>query len=125
MKVLLDENLPESVLPAFDRYETWHVNELGWQGKKNGELLHAASERVFDVLVTTDVNLYSQQKARLFGIAIIVLRVFSNAPAGVRPLVNEAQDSMNEIQPGEVKYIYIDQRLQQSDQRRRRGEFAD
>jgi hypothetical protein len=30
MKILLDENVPESVLPAFDRYETRHVNELGW-----------------------------------------------------------------------------------------------
>ena len=42
MKVLLDENVPETITMAFDRFETSHVNELGWQGKQNGELLAAA-----------------------------------------------------------------------------------
>jgi predicted nuclease of predicted toxin-antitoxin system len=62
MKVLLDENVPETLLPAFDRCETWHVNALGWQGRQNGELLQAAQEAGFTAMVTTDVNLYNQQR---------------------------------------------------------------
>ena len=44
MKVLLDENVPETLTAAFDRCETLHVNKLGWQGKENGALLLAAQE---------------------------------------------------------------------------------
>lgn len=124
MKVLLDENLPETVTSAFDRFATEHVNELGWQGIQNGELLLAAREAGFTVLVTTDVNLYNQQKARLHDLAIIVLRVFSNAPTGVLPLVSAAQDLFVSIAPGEIEYLYVDERLRASDQRRRRGQFA-
>ena len=124
MKVLLDENVPETATPAFDRFETTHVNELGWQGKQNGELLLAAREAGFTVLVTTDVNLYNQQKARLHDLAIIVLRVFSNAPVGILPLVSAAQDALAVITAGEIEYLYVDERLRASDQRRQRGEYA-
>ncbi len=124
MKVLLDENVPETVTPAFDRFETAHVNELGWQGKQNGELLQAAREAGFTVLVTTDVNLYNQQKARLHDLAIIVLRVFSNAPSGILPLVVAAQDALAAMTAGEIQYLYVDERLRASDLRRQRGEYA-
>lgn len=124
MKVLLDENVPESVLPAFDRYETRHVNELGWQGKKNGALLRAALEQEFTVLVTTDVNLYTQQKAVLHTLSVIVLRVFQNSLAGILPLVNDAQEIVARISPGTVEYLYAAETLQESDRRRKRGQFA-
>ncbi len=124
MKVLLDENVPETLTPAFDRFETLHVNELGWQGKENGALLRAARAAGFTVLVTTDVNLYNQQKARLHGLALVVLRVFSNAPAGILPLVSAAQDLLAVMAAGDIEYLYIDPRLRASDRRRRRGEFA-
>ncbi|MBI1762112.1 MAG: DUF5615 family PIN-like protein [Acidobacteria bacterium] len=124
MKILLDENVPEGVLPAFDRYETRHVNQLGWQGKKNGALLQAASEHGFTVLVTTDVNLYQQRKAEGHSLSVIVLRVFQNSLAGVLPLVNDAQDTTARITPGEVEYLYIAKTLQESDRRRKRGQFA-
>lgn len=51
MKVLLDENVPETLAPAFDCFETLHVNQLGWQGKENGALLLAAREAGFTALV--------------------------------------------------------------------------
>lgn len=124
MQTLLDENVPESILPAFDRYETRHVNELGWQGKKNGALLRAALEQDFTVLVTTDVNLYSQQKNVLNTLSVIVLRVFQNSLAGVMPLVNDAQEIAARITPGTVEYLYAAQTLQESDRRRKRGQFA-
>ncbi len=125
MKVLLDENVPETLTPAFDRFPTTHVNALGWQGKQNGELLLAAQAAGFTALATTDVNLYNQQKALAHGLAIIVLRVFSNAPTGILPLVATTQDLLARITAGEIEYLYVDERLRASDQRRRRGEFAD
>ena len=122
MKTLLDENMPQTLTTDFE--EAWHVNELEWQGKKNGVLLQAASEAGFDVLVTTDVSIYDQQKAKLYGVAILILRVFSNAPDGIAPLLQKAQTSINAMQPGNVEYLYIHERLRESDQRQGRGEFA-
>ncbi len=124
MKVLLDENVPETLMPVFDRFETLHVNALGWQGRQNGELLQAAQEAGFTALVTTDVNLYNQQKALVHGLALIILRVFSNAPAGILPLVTAAQDLLAVMAVGDIEYLYIDPRLRESDRRRQRGEFA-
>ena len=124
MKVLLDENIPQTIAFAFDRFTTRHVNELGWQGTQNGDLLVAARAAGFTVLVTTDVNLYNQQKARQHELAILVLRVFSNAPAGIIPLVAAAQEALTILSSGEIQYLYADERLRLSDQRRQRGEFA-
>jgi predicted nuclease of predicted toxin-antitoxin system len=61
MKTLLDENMPEKLAAAL--MDAQHVNELGWQGLKNGALLQTASEAGFEILVTTDASIYNQQKA--------------------------------------------------------------
>ena len=124
MKLLLDENMPRQLTRFFDEHETTHVKYLGWQELQNGELLTAMREEGIEVLVTTDVSIYNQQKARHHGIAIIILRVFSNKIESIRPLVNDAQNTALTIQPGEVKYIYAEPRLRELDERRHRGEFA-
>lgn len=46
----------------------------GWNRLSNGELLKAAEEAGFDVLVTTDQNIRYQQNLTGRKIAIIVLR---------------------------------------------------
>jgi hypothetical protein len=124
MKVLLDSNVPEGVLSAFDRYETRHANHQGWQTLKNGELLQTACDEQFTVLVTVDKSIDNQQKAALYGLAILILRVFSNTLEGVLPLVDAAQEAIGQLKPGEVLYLYIEPRLREIDRRRKRGEFA-
>jgi len=57
MRILLEESLPRRVerqLPAEHLIST--VQEQGWGGKRNGELLRLA-ERQFDVFVTMDRGL--------------------------------------------------------------------
>jgi len=51
--------------------------ELGWATLKNGELLAAAENHGFDVLVTTDTNLQYQQNLTQRKIAIVVLSTTS------------------------------------------------
>ena len=46
---------------------------MGWAGLANGELLNAAEEQQFEVLVTTDKNLRYQQNLAARRIAIFVL----------------------------------------------------
>ena len=39
MKLLLDEKLPKILKQHFPEYEVYTVRDMGWQSKKNGELL--------------------------------------------------------------------------------------
>ena len=66
MRVLLDENVDRSLRSQFDAgMEVLTVDECGWKGKKNGDLLRAAQVE-FDVLVTMDRNLEYQQNLKAF-----------------------------------------------------------
>jgi predicted nuclease of predicted toxin-antitoxin system len=58
MKVLIDECTPRALKYALAAHghESLTVQEAGWSGKENGELL-APAEAKFDVLVTLDANL--------------------------------------------------------------------
>ena len=62
MKVLIDECAPKALKTflAKHSHETLTVQEAGWAGNQNGELLKLA-EGHFDVLVTVDTNLRYQQ----------------------------------------------------------------
>jgi hypothetical protein len=53
------------------------VQEAGWAGKRNGELLKLA-EGSFAVFITLDTNLQYQQNLAGRQIAIIVIRAQSN-----------------------------------------------
>jgi hypothetical protein len=45
---------------ALPEHEVFTVQEMGWSGMKNGELLHSA-QAAFQVFITVDRNLYFQQ----------------------------------------------------------------
>jgi hypothetical protein len=62
MKVLIDECAPKAlkIALAVSGFDCTTVQEAGWSGKENGELL-ALADASFDVVVTIDRNLRYQQ----------------------------------------------------------------
>ena len=56
MRILLDECLPKRLTRDLTSHDARTVPEMGWAGKKNGDLLAVAS-RQFDVFLTVDRNL--------------------------------------------------------------------
>ena len=72
MKLLLDECAPKRLRNDFPGHEIRTVEEVGLKGLKNGELLRAAAEQ-FDVLLTVDRRMPSQQNISQFNLALIVL----------------------------------------------------
>ena len=54
MRILLDECAPRPLKREFADYEIRTVVEMGWSGKKNGELLQLMSKESFTILLTTD-----------------------------------------------------------------------
>lgn len=80
------------------------VQEAGWSGKQNGELL-AAAELEFDVLITVDTNLRYQQNMEGRGIAIVVLHSSSNRLEHLRQYFPACGLALERIKPGEIVLV--------------------
>jgi predicted nuclease of predicted toxin-antitoxin system len=74
VRVLLDEMLPAGVAKMLPDHEVTTVREAGWTGLDNGELLRAAAQAGFEVLVTADRSMPSQQNIATSGMAVILVR---------------------------------------------------
>lgn len=71
MRVLLDECFPRALRRELPGHDVKTVEEAGWAGVKNGELLRLAAKD-FDVLLTVDRNLEYQQNFSGLTLAVIV-----------------------------------------------------
>jgi hypothetical protein len=75
MKLLLDENIPRKLKNRLTEYEVFTVQEMGWNGKKNGDLLELMIEKGFDVFITADKNIKNQQNLSKYSIPVFILNV--------------------------------------------------
>lgn len=101
MRVLLDECLPRRLKRELVGHDTRTTPEMGWAGKRNGELLRLA-ERDFDVFLTVDRQLQHQQNLSAFNISVVVLVARSNALADLRPLMLMVLESLPSAKPGQA-----------------------
>jgi hypothetical protein len=104
MHVLLDECVPRKLRREITAESVKTVQEMGWAGIKNGELLRQAATR-FDVLLTTDHNIEHQQNIQSLDIAVIILIAATNDVDLLRPLMPQVQQALDEIRPSEIKHI--------------------
>ena len=102
MQVLLDECVPRPLKRELPDYQVRTVVEMGWSGKKNGELLQLMSEEGFTVLLTTDRNLQYQQNLQQVGIAVVVMVASSNRLLDLIPLIPKVSNALAQITPGQV-----------------------
>lgn len=104
MKLLLDECTPSVLKDDFIGHEVSTVEDAGIKGLKNGKLLRAASGK-FDVLVTVDKSIPSQQNLAAYGVAVLILRAISNRYEDLKPLIPQALSALEKIQPGDIVII--------------------
>jgi predicted nuclease of predicted toxin-antitoxin system len=105
MRVLLDENLPRQLKRHFTAdIEVLTVQERGWTGIKNSELLRLAAGE-FEVLLTMDRGVEFQQNLQSLPIGILIIRASSNRFEDLQPLLAEMRIALNTIQPGEVRRV--------------------
>ena len=99
MKILLDESVPRLLKLRLPQLNISTVQEMGWTGVQNGELLRRA-EGHFVVLITADRNLRYQQNLSGHKLAILVLP--SNQVPLVTRLVPVVETLLITIQPGAI-----------------------
>ncbi|MDX2041090.1 MAG: hypothetical protein SF097_07570 [Acidobacteriota bacterium] len=123
MRVLFDHNVDWRLMHSLPN--DWEINttrRLRWNELDNGELL-AVAQQEFDILVTTDKALYGQQNVPNYDIAVIVLRAYSNRLIDLEPFADGIIKTADQIKPGQTVWLYVSEKLRDSDRRHRRGEF--
>src|SRR3954453_4970982 len=102
MRILLDECVPRSLRGHFAGHDVRTIREMGWAGKKNGELLALMAADGFEVLLTVDQNIRYQQNLVAAGVAVVVLVAATNRLADLLPLVPSALAALASVKPGDV-----------------------
>jgi hypothetical protein len=104
-RVLLDEGVPRHLAASLEA-AGFSVTPYprAWKQTKNGELLELVERRRFDVLVTNDKNIYSQQNLRGRNLSIIVLP--TNLRRHVMERAGDIIDTINRIKARQ--YVVIE-----------------
>jgi len=99
VRILIDESLPRYLKKVLVEHAVFTVQEMGWAGIRNSELL-AKAESNFDVLLTADKNLRYQQN--LSGLALAIIVFPSNRLSVVKTLAPQVKDALSVIRQGEI-----------------------
>jgi len=102
MRVLLDEQLPRHLAREIGGHDVSTVQQRGWAGLKNGELLRAAAAEGFEILVTADRNLQFQQNLSRTVLGIVLLVAPSNVLEDLLPLVPGLRAAISKSRPGQI-----------------------
>ncbi len=105
MRIILDECVPHSLKHELSSHDVHTVPEMGWSGKKNGELLALMILQHIELFVTVDQNLSYQQNLRAANLAVIVLIAPSYRIADLLPLMSSVHAAVATIQPGDLVEI--------------------
>jgi hypothetical protein len=107
MRVLFDHGTPAPLRSFLAGHTVTESKELGWDRLRN-ELVMAAEEASFEVLLTTDKNIRHQQNLSQRVIAIVVLGN-SRWPV-VRRHVDRVVNVVNDAKPGTYSEVEIPDR---------------
>jgi hypothetical protein len=108
MLIPLDENLlsrklKKSLVDA--GHVVKNVEDMGWRGVKDRELLALAATYPFDAFITADKNLPYQQNLRDLALRIVIFDVISTRPDYLLPLMIQLSKALNSLAAGSVTLI--------------------
>ncbi len=104
MRILFDQATPLPIRDYLDQHFVSTASQQGWGTLSNGDLLTAAENAGFDVLLTTDKNMRHQQDLSRRKIAVVILG--RRQWPQLRTHVQRVVDAVNAAVPG--SYIEID-----------------
>ena len=100
MKILLDEGVPDLIQKRLRNLTIATVQDLGWRGIRNGDLLDLMMGNGFEILITTDKNLPYQQNLAKRNLSAIIIP--SNRIRILKPLLPQIEAVIGTIQLGEA-----------------------
>ena len=96
MKLLLDESVPRRLAVSFpESFTVLTVQEMGWTGASNGDLLSLAASHDFDAFITVDRGIEHQQNLMNLPVTVVVMLAFRNRLQELLPLVPEVVSTLS------------------------------
>jgi predicted nuclease of predicted toxin-antitoxin system len=105
VRILLDEQLPRQLARQLRGHRVRTVQQQGWAGSGNGELLRRAAAEGFEIFLTADQNLQFQQNLAGSPLSVVVLIAPSNKLEDLVPLIPFLLHELREVRPGEVRRV--------------------
>ncbi len=108
MLILMDENLLSKKLKQpFLRsgFDVYNVDDMGWRGFKDKEILDLAEKYPFDIFITADKNLRYQQNLIDKALRIVILDTRSTRPDYLLPMMEKINNFVLSLSIGEVVSI--------------------
>jgi hypothetical protein len=105
IRVLCDEDLPHKLRMHLPEHDVVTVGYMDWGGLKNGELLKAAEEAGFDVLLTGDQSMPKEQNIAGRNLAIVTLSAIE-WPI-IKPHVGKIAAAIVTAKPGTVTRVDV------------------
>ena len=108
MYVLLDENLLSRTLKQpflASEHIVKNVEDMGWRGVKDKELIALATTNRFDVFITADKNLPYEQNIKALALKVVVLDAKSTKPSALLPLVLTICGQLETLVTGSIALI--------------------
>jgi len=102
LKILLDEGVPDIIQKRLSSFSIYSVKEMGWRGVKNGVLLDLMAGQ-FQILITTDKSIPSQQNLEKRQISIVILP--TNDVPSVIALLPQIEEALAAILPGTFRQL--------------------
>jgi len=105
MIILLDENLLSKKLkqPFLSKgYQVYNVNDMGWRGLKDREILEKAENHPFNIFITADKNLPYQQNLTNSILTVVILNTRSTNPNYLVPLMIKLSELVPSLSKGIV-----------------------
>lgn len=106
-RILFDQSTPRPLRRYLTKHIVQTAAELGWDRLSNGLLLSAAEEAGFDVFLSGDRSIPSQQT--MMGRKLAVLCMTANNWPIVQPHTQNVVDAIESAEPGTAKSIWCGQ----------------
>jgi predicted nuclease of predicted toxin-antitoxin system len=105
MRVLFDHNVPRGIARHLAGHSVTKAKDRGWEKLTNGNLLAAAENAGFDLLLTADKNMRYQQNLAGRKIALVVVSL--STWRIVRLHLDKIADAVNSANPGSFAQVEI------------------
>ena len=105
MIILFDQGTPVPLRRHLAGHTVDTAFEVGWSKLLNGELLDRAEEHGYELIITTDQQLRSQQNLARRQLAVLVL--LSTSWPRIQLRIDEIQNAVNGMQPGDYREVPI------------------
>jgi hypothetical protein len=105
IRILLDQNAPIGLRRALAAHEVVISRDIGWERLANGDLIRAAEQSSFAVLITCDRNIRYQQN--LSGRTIALIELTNGLWPVVRNHLDRIVAAVEAAEPGSYTIITL------------------